>query len=270
MATQDSNSDQAPPRKNLLQWIDWGNAPQWLSAVCAIVLASLAIWGIFFSETSQALVTYLQSELAVRNQRIATLELREQELQLSIATARQNLRGLAEQKAELGKQVSQLKTEQDSLQTKVTQLGSTLANTEFSLIRERINSEMSSGLSELAVLRITLSDDLFTAQGVRPRIIKPWDSFVRAIRRASEKLTDRDKVLAEIVIEKFLQQCARYKEAMVQIPAMRIPKDADFSQYNYNRDKHPIAIRLETFGKRIEKIERDIHDCFNAVVPSRI
>jgi hypothetical protein len=47
--------------------IEWGNAPQWVSAVCALALAVLAIYGLFYSKTSQALVTYLQSELAVRN-----------------------------------------------------------------------------------------------------------------------------------------------------------------------------------------------------------
>ena len=63
--------------------IEWGNVPQWMSAVCALALAALAIYGLFFSQTSQALVSYLQSELAVRNQHIATMELREQQLQLN-------------------------------------------------------------------------------------------------------------------------------------------------------------------------------------------
>jgi hypothetical protein len=171
-----------------LRRIDWGNAPQWLSAGCAFILASLAIWGLFFSKTSQALVSYLQSELTIRNQRISAIELRERELQLSISAAQQDLAALVGKRAELETQVSQLRIEQENLSKKVGELGSMLSTAEFFLVREKVNSEIGSRLSELAVLRITLSDDLFAAQGVRPRTIKPWDSFVGRIKSIADKL----------------------------------------------------------------------------------
>ncbi len=112
-------------------WLDWGNVPQWISALCAFALAALAIYGLFFSQTSQALVSYLQSELAVRNQRIATLELREQQLQASVKSAEANLSGLADQKTAAEKQIAQLNSEQRALSSKVKELGATLSTTEF-------------------------------------------------------------------------------------------------------------------------------------------
>ena len=118
--------------------VDWGNAPQWLSAVSALLLVGLAIYGLFFSATSQALVAYLQSELAVRNNRIAELELRERDLQQSVAKSREVLANLTEQRAQLDRQVAELKAEQEELSQRAKVLGSTLSSTEFSLVREKI------------------------------------------------------------------------------------------------------------------------------------
>ncbi|MDE5446846.1 hypothetical protein FXV83_16835 [Bradyrhizobium hipponense] len=50
---------------------EWGNISQIVSALCALALAILAIYGFFFSKTSQAFVSYLQSELALRNIRMS-------------------------------------------------------------------------------------------------------------------------------------------------------------------------------------------------------
>jgi hypothetical protein len=68
--------------------LEWGNLPQWISAVCALALSLLALYGLFFSTTSQTLVAYLQSELVARNQHISASEVRERELQLSVETAK--------------------------------------------------------------------------------------------------------------------------------------------------------------------------------------
>jgi chromosome segregation ATPase len=128
-------------------------------------LAALAIYGLFFSTTSQALVSYLQSELAVRNQRIASMELREQQLQLSISQTQVTLGDLNEQRAGLERQVADLNAEREALSRKAESLGSTLSSTEFSLVREKISAKLASTI--VSTLSLNLDTELWSAQGVQ-------------------------------------------------------------------------------------------------------
>src|SRR5947207_1111235 len=131
--------------------IEWGNAPQWVSAISAILLALLAIYAFFFSKTSQAVVAYLQSELALRNMRLASMEERERELQRSIGSAQASLDGLSEQKTALEKQVQSLNAEK----TKKTQeLNDALASSDFAVTREKMVVEMTRVLGEFAMVRM--------------------------------------------------------------------------------------------------------------------
>jgi hypothetical protein len=253
------------PSVQIMKKLEWGNVPQWVSAICALALAFLAIYGLFFSTTSQALVAYLQSELAVRNQHIAALELRERELQLSVANAQSNLNGLADQKTLLEKQVALLNTEQESLTQKVKDLGSTLSKTEFSLVKEKIGAKLSSTIGSTLFLR---EDELYKPEGVRARSERPWDGQLSYIREIAEGLLpERDRPLARNVVVNFARQCERYSKIIIQIPALKIPKDADFSAYDFNRDKHPISLRLTALNKQLEKVGKDIEDCFHSVTP---
>lgn len=242
----------------------WGNIPQLVSAICAVALACLAIYGFFFSAASQALVSYLQSELAARNQHIAALELREQELQRSVASTQSNLSGLTEQKASLEKQVAQLNAEQETVSQKVNDLGATLSKTEFSLVKEKIGAKLSSTIGPTLFLG---RDELYKPEGVRARSERPWDGQLTYIREIAEGLPERDRVLARNVVANFARQCERYSTITIQIPALRIPKDADFSAYDYDRDKHPISLRLAALNKQLEKVGRDIEDCFHSLTP---
>jgi chaperonin cofactor prefoldin len=168
--------------------IEWGNAAQWASAIAAVVVAGLAIYGVFFSATSQALVSFLQSELAVRNMRIAVLERRERDLQVSINAAQSNLNGLSEQKAELEKQVATLRAEQDKFSKRVQELGAALSGTEFSLAREKLSARIASGFSALTVHRINIVSDWLRPEGVRAESVRPWDSYLDHLKRSVEEL----------------------------------------------------------------------------------
>jgi hypothetical protein len=244
---------------------DWGNVPQWLSAICALALAGLAIYGFFFSATSQALVSYLQSELAVRNQRIAALELRERALQLSVTNAQSNLNALGEQKTLLEKQVAQLNSEQESLSQKVKDLGSTLSKTEFSLVKEKIGAKLHSTVGP--TLAFDLPRELDKPDGVRARSERPWDGHLSYIQEIAEDLPERDRLLGRKVVANFIRQCDPLSKIVIQIPALRIPKDADYSSYGYDRDKHPTGLRLKSVVQQIVKVQRDIEDCFQSVTP---
>lgn len=245
--------------------IEMGNLSQIISAVSAAGLAGLAIYGLFYSPTSQALVTYLQSELAVRNQRIASLELREQQLQLSVSTAQTTLGDLAEKKALAEKQVAALNTEQEALSQKVKELGATLSTTEFSLVREKIGTKLASTI--ISPVNIFMAEDLYKPEGVKARSVRPWDSHFRFIKETAEGLGERDRILAAQVVANFAQQCERFSKLAIQIPNLRIPRDADLAVYNYDRSKHPSYVRLEALVEQISRTEKEIDACFNTVKP---
>lgn len=131
---------------------EWGNISQIVSAISALALCFLAIYGVFFSKTSQALVGYLQSELALRNIRIVGLEQTEKDLQRSIAESKVSLNGLSEEKADLEKQIATLRVAQETFSKQAQELSTKLAGTTFSLAREKISVSMAGVLSELDVI----------------------------------------------------------------------------------------------------------------------
>lgn len=243
---------------------DWGNISQVISALCALSLALLAFYGVFFSKTSQALVSYLQSELAVRNQRIANLEGREQQLQMSVKDAEANLEDLAKQKEVAQKKIAALDAEQEALTQKITNLDSTLSNTKFSLVREKINTTLSSTINGTSFF---LEDRLEQADGVAAVTERPWDDKLAYIKKIAANLPEPDRDVGAQVVAKFAQQCGRYSKIAIQIPALRIPKGTDYSPYGYDRSKHPTAVRLRAIAKQLENVEKEIEKCFRSVTP---
>lgn len=249
-----------------MEKLEWGNVAQWLSALVALMLALLTINGFFFSRSSsQELVAYLQSELAVKNQRIASLEARERELELSATTAQSSLGDVALQKAALEKQVADLDAQQQSFTRKTQELNAILAKAELSLVKEKMGARLSSMTGRAIALRLV--EEFDRPEGVRARTERPWDSHLSRIREIAEQLPERDRPLARAVVANFVQQCSRLSSAAIQIPALRIPKEADASAYNNERDKTPVASRFAALTKQVEKLERDIDVCFLSVAP---
>jgi cell division protein FtsB len=245
--------------------VDWGNVPQWVSAVCAFALAALAIYGLFFSTTSQALVSYLQSELAVRNQRIATMELREQQLQLSISQTQATLGDLNEQRTGLEKQVADLNAEREALSRKAESLGSTLSSTEFSLVREKISAKLASTI--VSTLSLNLDTELWSAQGVQARSVRPWNDYFAFIKKTAEELNERDQALGQTIVARFVDQCgARFSTQTVRIPAFRQAKGEEIIS-SFDRNDHPSARKLDVYVKQIETMQTGIVRCFNSTTP---
>jgi hypothetical protein len=192
------------------------------------------------------------------------LELREQQLQLSVAAAQSTLGELTEKKALAEKRVADLYVEQESLSQKVKELGSSLSNTEFSLVKEKINTVLASTITPLDIF---LSEELDKPDGVKALVKRPWEEQSAYIREIAGKLPERDRQVANEVIRRFVQQCSRYSSIVVAIPSMRIPKDADFSQYGFDRSKHPLAIKLHGLVKQVDDARKSIEACFRALTP---
>jgi len=194
------------------------------------------------------------------------MELREQQLQLSVKSAEGNLADLAEQKVIAEKQVAQLNAEQQSLSQKVKDLGATLSTTEFSLVREKIGKQIASTI--ISPTNIFLALDLYKPEGVKARSIRQWDTHLEFIKETAGKLDERDRKLANQIVGNFIAQCDRFSKMTIQIPNLRIARDSDLSVYNYDRSKHPTYLRLEALVEQIDKTAKDIEACFNSVKPS--
>lgn len=254
--------------------LEWGNVAQWLSALVALGIALLTINGFFFSRSSsQELVAYLQSELAVKNQRIAALEVRGRDLEASVASAQSGLGDVARRKAELEKQVADLDAQQQSFVRKTQEMNAILSRAEFSLVKEKIGARLSSMTGRVIALRLV--EEFDKGEGVRARTERPWDSHLSRIREIADQLPDRDRPLAKAVVANFVQQCSHLSGAAIQIPALRTPKEGDASAYNGERDKTPnserdktsVASRFNALTRQVEKLERDIDVCFLSVTP---
>lgn len=245
---------------------EWGNIPQWISALCAILLAALAIYGGFFSSTGHALVSYLQSELTARNQRIAGLEQREAQLQASINAARTGLSGIREQKSSLERQIASLKGEQQTLTSQIQSMHSDLSKKTFDYVREKISVQLTAGLGELYVVALRLSDEVSRPGGTRARTLRPFEIQTRRIEEISKKLPDAEKETAQLVMEKFSEQCSRFRTLAISIPSVRIP-DGELAQHNYDQDKTSAGAKIDAISKHITKAAEDLDRCFHSVIP---
>jgi septal ring factor EnvC (AmiA/AmiB activator) len=181
------------------------SVPQWISAFSSLVVASIAIWALLFSSTSEALVKYLHSELATRNIQIATLEAREQKLQVSVESREKelsiieqkssalvgDLANLTEQRDTLQRQVANIESERNRLVTRVDEIGSNLSQTEFSLVKERIRAELSGKI--VSTIPFHVGHNL--AQGARLKKPEVWTDYLDFIRSTANKLPEKDRTL---------------------------------------------------------------------------
>lgn len=243
---------------------EWGNVSQIVSALCALALAVLAIYGFFFSKTSQAFVSYLQSELALRNIRIVNLEQTEKDLQRSITESQVNLSGLAEQKISLEKQIADLKIAQESYAKQVQELGAQLVGTTFSLVREKILVSKATLLSELDAVGLKIQGDWYD-KGVPAQTVRPWQSYLKTLQSKMSELPEADRAMGNSVLEKFTQQCGHLSSVVIQVPAMRVTSSESLSAYDYNIDKHPVAVRAKAIANQIRKAQDDMQACFKSL-----
>lgn len=247
--------------------VDWGNAPQWVSALCAALLASIAIYGVFFSATSHAFVAYLQSELAVRNQRIASLELQERDLLASVARTKMQLAEIEVARKVLADSIEKLSSDRQALASEIAAIQKDLASAQFLVIKEKIGAELSSKV--VSITTFTLSQDFWTNKdGVRGTKEKPWKHYISFVQETARKLPESDRVNGQLVVAEFIKRCGRYENMGVDIPNLKIGPDEDFAKYNYDRSAHPSSINLEAIIEKIRRLETEIRNCFHGITPN--
>jgi hypothetical protein len=265
--------------------------PQWISALSSLVVASIAIWALLFSSTSEALVKYLHSELATRNIQIATLEAREQKLQSSVesrekelslieqksSTLVNDLAALADQRDTLQRQVAEIQTERNRLVIHVDEISSNLSKTEFSLIKEKIRAELSGKLVSTLPFNVERRG---VAKNAGPKKAEIWTDYFSFIRATADKLPEKDKPLGRQVVTRFVSQCGHLSSVTFPPPPQGPPK-RDFVGYFSLSEKDrakqdaeaearstDFSQKNEAWSKQIFAAEDDIIRCLLTVTPS--
>lgn len=108
------------------------------------------------------------------------------------------------------------------------ELNEALSSSELALTREKLVVEMTRVLGEFAVFRMKLTSNVYEPEGVRAQTVRPWQMYLGNVDRAMAKLSAEDQKTGRVVKEKFLQQCDRLSSVTIQIPELRVPKNADF------------------------------------------
>jgi hypothetical protein len=149
-------------------------------------------------------------------------------------------------------QVAALGKELESLSRKASDLDAILSATEFSLIRQKIGLELSSGLVGPSTL--ALRKELDSRKVLRARSERPLEKFLIFIEGAIEKLPESDRPIARKVVASFVKHCNYYIGLTIDIP--------DLGPTSKN-----VAIDWEALTLQILRIESAIERCFLSVMP---
>lgn len=267
------------------------NLPQWISAGTSVVTVSVALWALFFSPASQALVQYLQSELASRNYKIADLEAQESLLHLAVGRREQELNalgskanelqgqltGLASQRDQLQRQIVNLESERDLLASQIKDVDTKLGHTEFSLVKEKLAAQLSSRI--IVVWPYNIMDEAYSPHGIRPRKEVLWGAYVSSMREKVNTLTPTEQELGNTVITNFINQCGQLSTISFDIPRLKTIQ-ADFTKRNslndldvkkyddeIEKNNQDVSKKLDEIEKRVLTAEQDIENCLKGVTP---
>jgi septal ring factor EnvC (AmiA/AmiB activator) len=261
-----------------MKQLELGNLSQIVSAATSLVVVVLAIWGVFFSGASQAVVAYLNSELAARNSRIAAMEARERELTDSIKTREADLISIQEitsqltsQRKRLEDQISRLEVERESLSGQAARLQESLGRSEFEVVREKIVGAIASRVNFVEPLR--LYDEASRPTGSKARRVDLWTGYLQQLRDAlSKKLPQADQKLGAQVIQQFAAQCSRLSSLRIDIPALRFPAISEVPEADkksWIRDDWPqyrvVNQRIKEIQERFTAGEEQLENCLKQV-----
>ncbi|WFU44151.1 hypothetical protein QA640_17880 [Bradyrhizobium sp. CB82] len=102
-------------------------------------------------------------------------------------------------------------------------------------------------------------------KGVPAQTVRPWQSYLKTLQSKMSELPEADRTMGNSVLEKFTQQCAHLSSVVIQVPAMRVTSSESFSAYDYNIDRHPVAVRAKAIANQIRKAQDDMQACFGPV-----
>ena len=241
--------------------IETGNASQIVSALTLATVAGIAIYALFFSPTSQMVVSYLHSELAERNSRISALEKREQELLASIGNREKELRSIEATAGTLTSEMAGLGSQRDQLSAQIDALRSTLVQTEFAFARDKIGVPLAEfDIAPVMKIRSEIESDA----GLRPRQQEMWTGFVASMRASAGELPPDQRAVGQEVVEAFARQCQRLESVRIDLPALKGPDSYDPDELQKSAELD--AKKLE-IGRQMSAAHRDLYDCFRSMVP---
>ncbi|WP_155982286.1 hypothetical protein [Xanthobacter sp. 126] len=256
-----SSSESAKrPSRPLSNWA------QIFSAGTSLVTVALAVYALFFSSTSQALVQYLQSELAYRNRVILNLQDTKENLEKNISSKEGELRKLDEEStklkseiASLGElrssaeaQIAALKQEQSDLSKAVVEAASQSKQNEFSYIKERL-----AGRSEAVIVAPWVLTILWDENRTRIRREVIWPHYLKFYQESADKIPEPQRQTAQKIVRLFQNQCSRFSKITFEIPVpvRRISPD-------FERLSDP---RIEKIQKKALDTEEQIVRCMRSV-----
>lgn len=109
-------------------------------------------------------------------------------------------------------------------------------------------------LSELDAVGLKIQGDWYD-KGVPAQTVKPWQSYLKTLQSNMSELPEADRAMGNSVLEKFTQQCGHLSSVVIQVPAMRVTSSESLSVYDYNIDKHPVAVRAKAIANQIRKAQ---------------
>jgi hypothetical protein len=246
---------EAPKPEQAKKRFEIGNLSQIVSALSSVIVACTAIYVLFFSSTSQMFIAYLHSELALRNSKIAAMELQEHQLRI---------------------QISQRETELRTIEQKITELGSNLSRSEFERVREKIKAELF-GSKLVVVWPLKLVDEYFSKNGIRPRKEFLLPQYLAYATTRIEQFPKAEQELAQQTLRLFGEQCAHLNKA-IDLPALKHP-DIDVDAYlgnadskkhlaNYKKLENDAESKFKVLSNRIFDAQRELGKCLGGVLPA--
>jgi hypothetical protein len=255
--------DGDPTKSRLAKFID--ALPNWMSATSAVVVAVIAVWAVFFSPASEALVNYLHSELADRNVQISKLERREETLRLDIRDRESRLVELRRRGTLLQGNIDRLSTDRDELEDHVFRLDkerirleellkeaqSHLSTAEFATVKEKLAGLLASLI--VVSWPITLINEVYSAEGSRERTESLWEPYLNFMKDSvAHRLPVSDKRLGTSVLYSFEKQCSHLANSTIHIGAMRVNR-GDSNSKEVIQKVERIRNNAFELGKKIEE-----------------
>lgn len=261
----------SPKERPLSNWA------QVLSAASSLVTMVVAVWAIFFSPASQSVVDFLQSELALRNSKIATLEKSSEELNSQIELRQNELARLEERVTDTTSELDALTRTNKDLSDEKSNLSTAIEEQKqelevYSANYEKLRIKFVAGKFYAAMQGSFVTSDEFDMIMNWPKSevkVNVWERHVKFVKDQLQSLKGGERKIGSEVIRRFVAKCAKIGNRSISIrpltepeaPVFDYQKQSAVERDNLDREYERALEKFhrEVRGKEIAKI-RDVKD----------